>query len=272
MVEVELKPNAKQSELVSALEPVVDRLCKKFKKAQEHLVSAKARDDAEAAQAAQDEINALILFKSDMAGYQRMYSFLSQIFDYGNTAVEKRAIFYKRLYPLLEFGREREGIDLSKVILTHHSLKNQGKLKLSLSEGDNLKLQPLTEAGSGSVQEKEKALLSELINGLNDIFGNELNDEDQIKSSSPIFVNHSLIKLLESETLQQQAENNTKEQFWNSPDLRQAFLYAIMDADEAHRTLATITLNSEQVRERLLELLMGPGQLYEKLQKMKTSA
>ena len=43
------------------------------------------------------------------------YTFLSQIFDYGNTTLEKRAIFFKRLIPLLEFGREREGIDLSKV-------------------------------------------------------------------------------------------------------------------------------------------------------------
>jgi hypothetical protein len=41
--------------------------------------------------------------------------FLSQIFDYGNAAIERRYIFYKRLLPLLEFGREREGIDLSKV-------------------------------------------------------------------------------------------------------------------------------------------------------------
>jgi type I restriction enzyme R subunit len=64
---------------------------------------------------------------SDMGAFVRLYAFLSQIFDYGNTAIEKRAIFYKRLIPLLDFGREREGIDLSKVVLTHHTLKNQGK-------------------------------------------------------------------------------------------------------------------------------------------------
>ena len=68
-------------------------------------------------------MNALILFKTDMGAFVRLYTFLSQIFDHGNTAIEKRAIFYKRLLPLLEFGREREGIDLSKVVLTHHHLK-----------------------------------------------------------------------------------------------------------------------------------------------------
>ena len=56
-----------------------------------------------------------------------MYTFLSQMFDYGNTAIEKRFMFYRGLVPLLEFGRERDGIDLSKVQLTHHSLKGQGK-------------------------------------------------------------------------------------------------------------------------------------------------
>ena len=71
-------------------------------------------------------MNALILFKADMGAYVRLYTFLSQIFDYGNTALEKRAIFYRLLVPLLEFGREREGVDLSKLVLTHHQLKTQG--------------------------------------------------------------------------------------------------------------------------------------------------
>ena len=62
----------------------------------------------------------------------RIYTFLSQIFDYGNTAIEKRSIFYKQVLRLLEFGREREGIDLSRVVLTHHSLKDQGKRPMSL--------------------------------------------------------------------------------------------------------------------------------------------
>ena len=37
------------------------------------------------AEEANAEINALVLFKTDMGAFQRMYSFLSQIFDYGNT-------------------------------------------------------------------------------------------------------------------------------------------------------------------------------------------
>jgi type I restriction enzyme R subunit len=122
VVAVELNPNAKQSELLAAIAPVEDRLMKRYKAAQEALKVAKDNNDEAAAKIAQDELNSLILFKTDLGAFIRLYTFLSQIFDYGNTALEKRAIFFKRLLPLLEFGREREGIDLSKVILTHHHL------------------------------------------------------------------------------------------------------------------------------------------------------
>jgi type I restriction enzyme R subunit len=158
---------------------------------------------------AQDELNALILFKSDMSAYLRLYTFLSQIFDYGNTTIEKRAIFYRQLNRLLEFDREREGIDLSKVVLTHHSLKNQGKRALPLGGGETPKLDPITKAGTGSVQEKEKARLAEIIKKVNDLFEGDLSDQDKL-----VYVN-SVIKgkLLESEMLQQQATNSTKPAF-----------------------------------------------------------
>src|SRR5262249_10819698 len=49
VVAVELKPNAKQSELVAAVEPVVDRLHKKYKAAQEALKVATEKKDKAAA-------------------------------------------------------------------------------------------------------------------------------------------------------------------------------------------------------------------------------
>lgn len=147
VVAVELNPNAKQSELAAAVEPVVDRLPKKYKAAQEALKLANETKDKPAAETVQNELNALLLFQRDMGAFQRLYTYLSQIFDYGNTAIEKRSIFYKQVLRLLEFGREREGIDLSKVKLTHHTLKNHGKRPMPLGEGEYPKLEPITEAG-----------------------------------------------------------------------------------------------------------------------------
>ena len=55
-------------------------------------------------------------------------------------------------------------------------------------------------------------------------------------------------KLLESEKLRQQAVNNTKEQFANSPDLKIELLNAIMGALDAHTMMSTQALNSDAVQ------------------------
>ena len=261
VVKVELDPHAKQSELIAALEPVQDRIMKRYKAAQAALKAAKDLKDGDATKTAQDELDALILFKGDMGAYIRLYTFLSQIFDYGNTGVEKRGIFFKRLLPLLEFGREREGIDLSKVVLTHHNLKDQGSRALPLSNGETPKLAPITEAGSGSVQEQQKVYMAVLIEKLNDLFGSETSEQDQLR-----YVNGTLLgKVAESATLQQQAANNTKEQFANSPNLKIELQNAIIDSLDAHTTMSTKALNSPAVMHGLLDILLNHAGLYERL-------
>lgn len=260
VVAVELKPGATQGELVAALEPVVDRLLKQYKAAQEALRSARESGDDSAAEAAQNVLNALVLFKTDIGAFVRLYTFLSQMFDYGNTAIEKRAIFFKRLLPLLEFGREREGIDLSKVVLTHHTIRSLGKHAMPLA-GQAAKLEPLTAAGSGSVQEREKALLNEIIEKVNDLFEGELTDQDKL-----VYVNNVIKgKLLESEKLRQQATNNTKEQFANSPDLHSELMNAIMDALDAHTAMSTQALNSQLVQRGMKDILLNYAGLWESL-------
>lgn len=257
---VEMNPRAKQGDLIAAIEPVADRLLKRYKAAQDRLRSARERNDDDGASDAQDEVNALVLFKNDMTAYQRAYSFLSQIFDYGSSSVEKRFLFYKRLVPLLEFGREREGVDLSKVVLTHHSLKDEGQRRLDVSGRDESKLKPMTEVGSGSVQEKEKALLAEIIERVNDLFGAGTTDGDQLS-----YVTTLRDKMLESDALVTQAANNTEAQFANSPTLKDELMNAIIEAFEAHASLSKQALDSQKVRDGLRDVLLGPAQLYEAL-------
>lgn len=72
-------------------------------------------------------------------------------------------------------------------------------------------------------------------------------------------------KLLESEVLVQQAANNSKEQFANSPDLANGILNAIMDAFAAHSAMSKQALDSEMVRGGIKDVLLGPAQLYEAL-------
>jgi type I restriction enzyme R subunit len=261
VVSVQMKPGSKQSELGAAIDPVADRLLKRYKAAQESFGAARIGGNAKAEGEAKDEMDALILFKKDMSTFLRLYTFLSQIFDYGNTAIEKRALFYKALIPLLEFGREREGIDLSKVVLTHHTLKNKGKQAMGLNDGESPKLAPITDAGSGSVREKEKALLNEIIEKVNDLFEGELSEQDRL-----VYVNSVLKgKLLESRTLTQQASSNTKEQFSNSPDLSRELINAIMGALDAHTSMSSQALNSPTIQAGLKDILLNYAGLYEAL-------
>lgn len=257
-----------QSQLLAAISPVVDRLLKRFTAALTQKAAAEAQNDEKSLQAAKDAMAALLLFKSDMGAFVRMYSFLSQIFDYGNTDIEKRFIFYKLLLPLLAFGRERDTVDLSKVTLTHHTLKNIGKQALTLGQGNAPKLPPMDGAGSGSAQDKEKGYLDEIIERVNGLFEGELSDNDQL-----VYVNGVIKgKLLENETLIQQAANNSKEQFANSPDLSNALLNAIMDALDAHTSMSTQALDSQRVRDGLKDTLLGPAQLYEALRARSTDS
>ena len=261
VVAVELDPNSKQSDLVSAIGPVVDRLHKRYKTAQVALQLAKDLSDHAKIGAAKGELDSLRLFQTDLGSFQRLYIYLSQIFDYGNTDIEKRSIFFRQLLRLLDFGRERDEIDLSKVVLTHHNLKNHGRQVMVLGAGDKPKLEPITDVGSGTVQEKQQAFLREIIEQVNDLFEGELTDQDRL-----VYVNNVLKgKLLESETLRQQANNNTKEQFSNSPDLQQAILSAVMDALAAHTVMSSQALDSQRIRDGLKEILLGPARLYESL-------
>jgi len=261
VAKVETDPAGTQAQLSAAIAPVADRLLKRYRAAQQAKAAAQAANDEKAEHAAKDTLEALVLFKNDMGAYVRLYAFLSQMFDYGNTDIEKRFIFYKRLIPLLEFGRERDEVDLSKVVLTHHTLRSGGKQPLNLNADGSYKLQPMEAVGSGHLQEKQQAYLAEIIEKVNGLFEGQLSDDDQL-----VYVNGVLKgKLLENQTLVQQAASNSKEQFANSPDLKDALLHAIMDALDAHNTMSSQALGSERVRDGLRDILLGPAQLYEAL-------
>ncbi|WP_433704173.1 type I restriction endonuclease subunit R [Paraburkholderia sacchari] len=261
VAKVELDPQGTQQQLSAAIAPVAQRLLTKYRAAQQARTAAMEQKNADAEQAAKDTLDALVLFKGDMGTFVRLYAFLSQIFDYGNTDIEKRFLFYKRLIPLLEFGRERDTVDLSKVVLTHHNLRNTGKRALDLKQGETPKLPAMDEVGTGAVQDKDKVLLDEIIQKVNGLFEGELTDDDQL-----VYVNGVIKgKLLENEMLVQQAASNSKEQFSNSPDLVKAITDAIIDAFDAHTKMSTQALGSQRIQDGIKDVLLGPAHLYEAL-------
>ena len=114
----------------------------------------------------------------------------------------------------------------------------------------------MTGSGSGSGSVQEKALLAEIIARVNDLFGGDNTDGDQLS-----YLTTLRDKMLESEALVTQAADNTKGQFDNSPTLRDKLMNAIIDAFEAYAPLGKQALGSQKVWDGLKEVLLGPAQL-----------
>jgi type I restriction enzyme R subunit len=130
-----------------------------------------------------------------------------------------------------------------------------------LAGGATPLLPPIEEAGSGQVRERMTAYMAEIIEKLNDLFHGELTDQDKL-----VYVNDVLMgKLLESNTLRQQAANNPKQQFATSPDLNTELVNAIISALDAHTAMSTQALNSLDVQRGLKDILLNHAELYERL-------
>ena len=110
------------------------------------------------------------------------------------------------------------------------------------------------------MREKQKALLSEIIEQLNQLFGDDTTEGDQLS-----YANVLLEKTLESEVLQKQAANNTEEQFRASPDLHTVVDNAVIDSMDAQQALSVQVLNSPEIRAGLIRILLNQLGLYERL-------
>ena len=258
VVKVLLDTKSKQSQLHAALEPVAQRLMNAHKEARDKYRNAEEINDPEQQKSAKEELDALLLFRRDMGTYVRFYTYLSQVIDYANTGFEKRAMFFKRLLPLLEFERDIPTVDLSKVVLTHHHLKDKGKQSMILDDGLSI---PAMKPGGGAVEDKDKVMLSEIIERLNELFTGDLTDDDKVNYVGTVLKG----KLLESKQLQQQALSNSKEQFKSSPDLLRKSDDAYIEMLDAHQQMSKQAMNNPYVRAKILELLVDSLSLWEDL-------
>ena len=101
-------------------------------------------------------------------------------------------------------------------------------------------------------RDPEMVELDEVIAQINDLFSG-----DQPDSSVRNVVTHIKDRLEESETLQQQAHNNTLAQFSASPDLQSEFVGAVIGAMKSHNDLSTQILNNTEISQRLMGELVA---------------
>ncbi len=82
---------------------------------------------------------------------------------------------------------QQDDVDVGELQLTHYRLSKRAEHQLRLSEeGGDYTLKPGSDVGSGKPHDPEKKRLSEIIEALNEIFGADTHDDDQLHFAAGI--------------------------------------------------------------------------------------
>jgi type I restriction enzyme R subunit len=187
---VYFKPKQRQSPLDhqamnAALDPVVSR----FKVRQEE-----TPDEAE-------------LWRGKVQAFQNLYGFLSQVIPYQDSDLERLYVYLRHLATKLP--RRLSGATYQfddEVKLEYYRLQKISEGSISLKDGEARRLDGPTEVGSGLVRE-QPVPLSQLIDVVNERFGTDFNQADQL------FFDQIVQAAMTDDTLRQAAAVNPGEKF-----------------------------------------------------------
>ena len=182
-------------------------------------------------------------FRKDLGTFLRMYDFLSQIIPYNDAELEKLYVFGKNLMPrLVDGGGGSSLLELDADIrLTHYRLQRIGEQQLDLAGGGVVALKPATEAGTGTAPTDEQKKLAEIVDKMNDLFSGNLSEGDMVG-----YVTTIKGKLLENDTLKEQAANNSEQQFAMG-DFKDILTDIVIEGQDAHNSIADQFLKNERI-------------------------
>ncbi|WP_442794456.1 type I restriction endonuclease subunit R [Pelobium manganitolerans] len=146
-------------------------------------------------------------FKKGLRSWTNLYAFLSQIMPFIDSQFEKFYAYAKLLQTRLPKRELSESLHLDdEVALEYYRLQKIKEGSIELQKGEEGELSGTSEAGLKRAKDEE-ALLSEIINVLNDRFGTEFEEADKL------FFDQIEAELMEDETLQTQARVNKIDTF-----------------------------------------------------------
>jgi len=157
------KPNQRQSAqdhkaMNAALDPAVSRFA---------VLQRSQEDEAE-------------LWRGKVQAFRNLYAFLSQVIPYQDSDLERLYVFLRHLAAKLPRRRTGPAYQFDdEVRLEYYRLQEITEGSISLHEGRGRALDGPTEVGSGSTHEEEVPL-SQLIDIVNERFGTEFNQADQL--------------------------------------------------------------------------------------------
>ena len=205
------------------------------------------------------ELGRLEDFRNTVNAFVRAYDFLSQILDYGDTDIEKWAIFLRVYRRVIERDEALPPeINTDDIILTHYRLRKLEAQNLGLSGGQAGELSGITEAGSAQPREVKYGLLQEVIDKINQLFSGTGIDEVDSVSVTETIMRH----VVGNEKIQAEAMANTAVDFESSPTILSELEDVIYASGIGHNDAIKALLQMQDL-EPLVKVLVAMG-LYEK--------
>ncbi|MEO6924216.1 MAG: hypothetical protein ABI142_10355, partial [Bryocella sp.] len=119
-------------------------------------------------------------FRGQLTAFRNLYAFLSQIIPYQDSELEKFYTFARNLLSKLPPPGDGRAFALDdEVALRFYRLQQMTDGSIDLDKGDAYALKGPTDVGSGGVKDEEVPL-STLVDKLNDRFGTDFNQADQL--------------------------------------------------------------------------------------------
>ncbi|KFB66763.1 type I restriction endonuclease [Candidatus Accumulibacter vicinus] len=147
------------------------------------------------------------LWRGKLQAFRNLYGFLSQVIPYQDSDLEKLFTYLRHLALKLPKRKSGPGYQFDEEVeLDYYRLQKISEGSISLSEGYAKPLDGPCEVGSGMVRE-ELVSLSRLIDFINQRFGGELNEADQL------FFDQIAEAASLNESLQKAAEVNSLDKF-----------------------------------------------------------
>lgn len=147
------------------------------------------------------------LWRSKLTSFRNLYAFLSQVIPYQDSDLERLYTFLRHLSAKLprRSGGPQYNFD-DEVYLEYYRLQKISEGSIDLRDGDARKLDGPREVGTGDPREVPVAL-SKIITIINDRFGTDFNQADQL------FFEQLVEAATNSDELQQSAQVNSEDKF-----------------------------------------------------------
>lgn len=195
------------------------------------------------------------LWRGKVQAFRNLYGFLSQVIPYQDSDLEKLFTYLRHLALKLPKRKSGPGYQFDEEVeLDYYRLQKISEGSISLNEGYARPLDGPREVGSGMVRD-EQVSLSRLIDIINERFGGELNEADQL------FFDQIAEAASQNEALQQAAEVNSRDKF--QLVFRQVLESLFIERMELNEELFTDYMGKPEMQE-LVAKWIG-GQVYDRL-------